>query len=81
MQVLYLIHLQLADAGENVTVILPETTATLNGTLSNDPEGQSITYNWEQIYGPSNISFTDNSTASPEISNLIEGVYKCKINC
>ena len=68
-----------ADAGENVTVILPETSATLNGTLSNDPEGQSITYNWEQIYGPSNISFTDNSIASPEISNLIEGVYKIKL--
>ncbi|MDB2420268.1 glycosyl hydrolase, partial [Flavobacteriaceae bacterium] len=68
-----------ADAGENVTVILPETSATLNGTLSNDPEGQSITYNWEQIYGPSNISFTDNTIVSPEISNLIEGVYKIKL--
>ena len=69
----------LADAGENVTVILPETSATLNGTLSNDPEGQSITYNWEQIYGPSNISFINNSVVSPEISNLIEGVYKIKL--
>ena len=68
-----------ADAGENVTVILPETSATLNGSLSNDPEGQSITYNWEQIYGPSNISFTNNSIVSPEISNLIEGVYKIKL--
>jgi len=68
-----------ADAGENVTVILPETSATLNGSLSNDPEGRSITYNWEQIYGPSNISFTNNSIVSPEISNLIEGVYKIKL--
>jgi len=69
----------IANAGDNVTVILPETTATLDGTLSNDPEGESITYNWEQVYGPSIISFSDNLTASPEISNLVDGVYKCKL--
>ncbi|MBT3547590.1 MAG: carbohydrate-binding protein, partial [Flavobacterium sp.] len=69
----------IANAGDNVTVIIPETTATLNGTLSNDPEGESITYNWEQVYGPSIISFSDNLTASPEISNLVDGVYKCKL--
>jgi endo-1,3(4)-beta-glucanase len=69
----------IANAGDNVTVIIPETTATLDGTLSNDPEGESITYNWEQVYGPSIISFSDNLTASPEISNLVDGVYKCKL--
>ena len=42
-------------------------------------EGESITYTWEQIYGPSNISFSDNSIASPEISNLTEGVYNIEL--
>ena len=68
-----------ADAGENVTVILPETSTTLDGTLSNDPEGESITYDWEQVYGPSTINFSDNSIALPEIGNLIEGVYKIEL--
>ena len=68
-----------ANAGENINVIIPETSTTLNGTLSNDPEDQAITYNWEQVYGPSNISFTDNSIVSPEISNLVEGIYKIKL--
>lgn len=69
----------IADAGDNVVVILPATTATLDGSLSNDPEGQSITYNWEQIYGPSLIAFNDNTVQSPAISNLEEGVYKCNL--
>ena len=69
----------IANAGENVSIISPITTATLNGTASNDPEGQTITYNWEQIYGPSLINFNNNTIASPEISNLENGVYKCKL--
>lgn len=68
-----------ANAGENVVVVLPNTTATLNGSLSNDPENQPITYNWEQIYGPSIIAFDAIDTASPNVSNLIEGVYKVKL--
>jgi len=69
----------IANAGDNVTVILPDTTATLDGTLSNDPAGESLTYNWEQVYGPSIISFSNNLIASPEITNLIEGVYECNL--
>ena len=69
----------IADAGNNVSIISPISTATLNGSGSNDPEGQNITYNWEQIYGPSVINFDNQTTVSPNISNLVEGVYKCKL--
>ncbi|AWI27221.1 endo-1,3(4)-beta-glucanase [Flavobacterium pallidum] len=69
----------IANAGENITVVLPATTAILNGSLSNDPDGQPINYHWEQIYGPSTIHFDDISLASPNISNLVEGVYKCRL--
>jgi len=68
-----------ANAGTNVSVILPNSTASLDGSASNDPEGQTITYIWEQIYGPTTISFEDKTIASPSISNLVEGVYKCKL--
>ncbi|MGK0413731.1 MAG: endo-1,3(4)-beta-glucanase, partial [Polaribacter sp.] len=70
----------IADAGENISITLPNTTATLNGSESNDPEGQDITYNWEQVYGPSIITFDDNTLVSPNISNLVAGVYKCKLS-
>jgi endo-1,3(4)-beta-glucanase len=69
----------IADAGENVVVILPEITATLDGSLSNDPEGEAITYLWEQVYGPSTISFDNTTLESPSISNLEEGIYKVKL--
>jgi endo-1,3(4)-beta-glucanase len=68
-----------ANAGENVSVISPITTTTLNGTLSNDPEGETITYAWEQVYGPSIINFDNSTIASPNVSNLEDGVYKCKL--
>jgi len=69
----------IANAGDNVSIISPTTSGTLNGSASNDPEGQSITYNWEQVYGPSVINFESKTIASPNISNLVEGVYKCKL--
>ena len=69
----------IANAGTNVSVILPSSTAVLDGSASNDPEGEDISYNWEQIYGPSIIAFESQTSASPNISNLVEGVYKCKL--
>ncbi|PZR20136.1 MAG: endo-1,3(4)-beta-glucanase [Flavobacterium psychrophilum] len=68
-----------ANAGSDINVVLPATTATLNGTGSNDPGGQAITYNWQQVYGPTVASFNSTTAASPNISNLAKGVYKFKL--
>lgn len=69
----------IAHAGTNVKVLLPATSGTLNGSLSNSPDGKPITYAWEQIYGPSIITFNNKTTASPQISNLEKGIYKCEL--
>ena len=69
----------IADAGDNVVVIMPESTASLDGSLSNDPQGEAITYKWKQVYGPSKIAFNDDTLESPTITNLEEGVYKLKL--
>ena len=68
-----------ANAGANVKVIIPETTGVLDGSLSSDPEGQTISYLWEQVYGPSVIVFSDNTSVSPGISNLENGIYQCRL--
>ena len=68
-----------ADAGTNVSVILPNSTGVLDGSSSYDPEGETIIYQWEQIYGPSIINFDNTTIASPNISNLENGVYKLKL--
>lgn len=69
----------IANSGENVVVVLPASTATLDGSASNHPADETITYNWEQIYGPSVVSFDDATAMSPNVSNLVEGVYKIKL--
>jgi len=57
--------------------LLPATTGTLDGTLSADADGEPLTFLWEQIYGPSEINFSDKTLASPGISNLESGIYQC----
>jgi len=69
----------IANAGENVSVISPVTTASLDGSLSNHPNNATITYAWQQIYGPSTVVFNDASIATPSISNLENGVYKFRL--
>ncbi len=46
-----------ADAGENVVVVLPGSTAVLDGSESYDPENAPLFYQWTQVYGPSQIIF------------------------
>lgn len=69
----------IADAGPNMTVVLPAGSVTLDGSQSYDPEGEVITYAWEQIYGPSTVSYSDIATDQPIISDLEKGVYKFKL--
>lgn len=68
-----------AHAGDNVSVILPNTTAVLDGSQSTDEDTAVLNYNWEQIYGPSSIDFFNNTIVNPSVSNLEEGIYKVKL--
>jgi endo-1,3(4)-beta-glucanase len=69
-----------ANAGENIVVVLPDETALLNGSLTFDDDTEELTYSWEQVYGPSVINFSDQNSVTTLISDLIEGVYKIKLN-
>jgi hypothetical protein len=55
-----------ADAGEDRTVD-EETTVTLDGTGSSDPNGDSLSYSWTQTGGPS-VTLRDSTTATPEFT-------------
>jgi endoglucanase Acf2 len=68
-----------AHAGSNVLVVLPETTAQLDGSLSSDPTNDPLTFSWQQLYGPSIAVFDDNTLEIPTLSNLQEGIYKFKL--
>jgi len=47
--------------------------------LSSGPDSEVLTYFWAQVYGPSAITFSDNTSISPEISNLESGIYQCRL--
>ena len=68
-----------ADAGANQVIVLPQNTATLNGSASTDPNGGTLTYLWTQTYGPSTLQFSSTTVAQPTISTLVDGVYLLKL--
>ena len=69
----------MADAGANVSTTIASSNVTLDGSGSYAPTGQTTSYNWTQVYGPTALNFSSTSVASPTASNLVEGVYKCEL--
>ncbi|MCJ8501767.1 fibronectin type III domain-containing protein [Desulfatitalea alkaliphila] len=53
----------IADAGENRTVS-PDTWVTLDGAASTDPDGDSLSFNWQQTGGPA-VRLYQSNTARP----------------
>ena len=64
----------LADAGDNITLTLPDNTVQLNGTGS-DPDGGSVAYLWTQDSGPGTATLTNANTANLNVGGLIAGDY------
>jgi endo-1,3(4)-beta-glucanase len=69
----------IAEAGANITVEIPATTAQLNGTQSTIPNPNSTNYQWEQVFGPTTVSFSDNQSLTTDILNLEQGIYKFEL--
>ena len=64
-----------SNAGADVTVTLPTTSVSLNGSASYDPDGTIVEYYWAQSSGPSSSTIANNFAASTTASNLVQGVY------
>ncbi|MEL6670559.1 MAG: glycosyl hydrolase [Bacteroidota bacterium] len=68
-----------ADAGDNILVLLPMNNTILDASQSSDPANGTLTYSWTQVYGPSRLTFSNAQAAQPSISTLEEGVYLLKL--
>ncbi len=68
-----------ANAGENIKVVLPQTSTTLDASASTESAGKALTYKWTQNYGPSVIQFSNSTAINPTISGLEEGLYSLKL--
>jgi hypothetical protein len=64
-----------ANAGADISITLPVSTATLNGSSSSDPDGTISGYNWSQTSGPSQSSITSPANATTDVTGLVQGVY------
>lgn len=67
-------------AGNDLIVQLPVSTCQIDGSESVVPDPEHSSFQWEQVYGPSVVSFSDDKALVTEIDNLEEGVYKLKLS-
>ncbi|PJJ76579.1 putative secreted protein (Por secretion system target) [Thermoflavifilum aggregans] len=65
----------IANAGADITIILPYNTATLNGSASYDPDGSIVSYSWSYVSGPNVYTITGANTPKPTLYGLVEGTY------
>ncbi len=68
-----------ANAGEDLLIVFPDSSAVLDGSASYDADTENLNYLWEQVYGPSTVTFSAGDSEQTEITDLIEGTYKFKL--
>jgi hypothetical protein len=72
-------HAPLADAGQDLTIVLPANTVMLDGSKSFDSDNNIVHHAWSKISGPSSFYFTNPETAQTLVSLLVEGVYQFEL--
>src|SRR4051812_26456720 len=68
-------HPPVANSGNDTTIMLPDNTVNLNGSLSFDPDNNITGYLWTKISGPSSFNITDANAVQTPVINLVQGVY------
>ena len=68
----------IAYAGNNQYLNLPNNSTSLDGSLSNDPDGTITSYQWTKISGPT-TNITNANSAVASISNLVDGIYQFEL--
>lgn len=61
-----------ANAGLDQRFALPQTTTTLDGSGSSDPEGKPLTFLWSLVSAQQGVQFSDTSAAKVDVSGLAE---------
>jgi uncharacterized protein (DUF2249 family) len=64
-----------ADAGEDQTIVLPDSSVVLDGSASDPDGGTIVTYVWTQESGPSPATLEGTDTEDLSVSDLEEGEY------
>ncbi|KAF5288345.1 hypothetical protein FQR65_LT12080 [Abscondita terminalis] len=67
-----------AEAGENMTISLPQTWVVLDGGKSKD-DNKITSFRWEQVEGPSSVAFLNISDSKTNVTGLTKGIYCFKV--
>ncbi|MEO6731288.1 MAG: T9SS type A sorting domain-containing protein, partial [Ferruginibacter sp.] len=66
--------LPIANAGADVSIVLPTNIVSLKGAGS-DPDGTIVSYRWRVISGPAGYAFQNVASNKTKIENLFQGIY------
>ncbi|HEU4472670.1 MAG TPA: PKD domain-containing protein [Flavisolibacter sp.] len=72
-------QLPIAAAGAPQTILLPQTSVTLDGSGSSDPDGVVESYAWTKISGPASFSITAAGSSVTSVTNLRTGSYRFRL--
>lgn len=67
-----------AEAGDNITISLPQTWVVLNANKSKD-DNKIEAFKWEQVEGPSTASFANSNMSVTNVTGLTKGHYIFKV--
>jgi gliding motility-associated-like protein len=67
-----------ANAGDDIALVLPANSTNLNGSGS-DSDGSVVSYHWTFISGPSTPVMTNTTSPTASVSSLIEGTYTFRL--
>ncbi|PWT98003.1 MAG: hypothetical protein C5B52_12945 [Bacteroidetes bacterium] len=67
--------LPVARAGGDEQLILPTSSAILDGSASTDSDGIIVSYLWTKIAGPASFNIASPTSATTTITGLTQGVY------
>src|SRR5215213_9032144 len=69
----------IANAGTDQITILPKDSVSLDGTLSLDPDGTIVSYQWTKITGPASLAITNATAPTTVAKNLAAGIYQFQL--
>ncbi|HET7437334.1 MAG TPA: PKD domain-containing protein [Thermoanaerobaculia bacterium] len=70
-----------ALAGDDQRIVAPQTTATLNATITDDglPAGAPVTVKWSIVSGPGSVTFANDTSATTTASFGALGLYVLRV--